>query len=84
MTPIKWNPSTTLLASFLSLLLGFLVWMGNEQLTDIEFRAAGGRFTTSDADRMHGTIMAECELEQRRLQCQIDRLEGHTCVFDGL
>ena len=84
MTAPKWNPATTLLASFLSLLLGFLVWMGNEQLTDIEFRAAGGRFTAADAERLHQHISEQFQLEQRRLQCQIDRLEGHDCVFDGL
>lgn len=81
---MKWNPISQMLAAVLSLLLMFLVWMGSEQLRDIEFRAAGSRFTTEDAERLHNTILATCQMELRRIQCQIDRLEGHECVFDGL
>ena len=96
----SWDRNDTLLAIMLGAFLSFSGWLFSEQLADRDFRSAGSRWTAHDAReqerRLHAEIASKYPppwlidrldnivSEQKRLQCQIDRLEGNECLLDGL
>ena len=96
----SWDRNDVLLGLMLGALLSFVAWMFSQQLEDRDFRAAGSRWTAADAASQERRLLAEIEskyppawlltriddlvTEQKRLQCQIDRLEGNECILDGL
>ena len=90
-----WTPATTMLAILLAAVLAFISALASEQKKDIEFRSYGGRFSHKDADDlaiMYRTYtdnrifnyVDDLKREDRRLQCQIDRLVNHPSFVTNL
>jgi len=89
----KWTLANTILSFFTFAALALVGWMLSSVIELREFKAQGDRFTGSQASAMRQHILREVaekfpprwlqddlkELkeETRRLQLQIDRLEGH-------
>ena len=87
----NWTPANAMLAICLGAIVTFIVFLASEQKKDLEFRSYGGRFSRDDAEKLSirnqvytDSHIENLEREDRRLQCQIDRLEGRKCILDGL
>ena len=89
----KFTLANAIITLFCASMIGVMGWILTQTIELLEFRAAGNRFTQQDWEAARAQLVTEFRLayppkwlindvedlkiEARRLQLQIDRLEGH-------